>query len=131
MSMKPRNYQPKHRRDSNRNFNGRKRIDAMYDTEWESYRESFLRINPECYACGETATVVDHLRPHKGDETLFKKTDNHIPLCAICHNTVTTLFDRNFRIGSPITKKIEWLNRNRAGNRDWVPRRVKVLPKYG
>ena len=65
-------------------FNGRAAIDAMYDETWERYRRSYLNINRYCYCCGKDATVVDHLVPHKGDEMLFKKTDNHIPLCAKC-----------------------------------------------
>tara|TARA_R110000868_G_scaffold279658_2_gene539705 strand:- start:204 stop:599 length:396 start_codon:yes stop_codon:yes gene_type:complete len=131
--MKPRqrNYQPGHRRDPNRKFNGRKEIDALYDKQWEAYRLKFLAINRECYACGKAAEVVDHLKPHKGSILLFKQTDNHIPLCIKCHNTVTTKFDRHYREGNPITDKILWLNRNRIPTESWTPKRVKVMPSYG
>ncbi len=124
--MSQRNFQPKHRTVTSRSFNGRRDIDRMYDTKWEEYRKRFLAVNPKCYACNEYAIVVDHLIPHKGDEKLFKKLDNHIQLCVKCHNTVTTKFDRDYRPGNPVTKKIEWLNRNRTE----VGARVKVLPYY-
>lgn len=128
--MGQRNFKPKHRATGGRKFNGRKHIDEMYDHAWEKYRRRFLEINPQCYACGKPATVVDHLKPHQGDEKLFKQTDNHIPLCVTCHNTVTTMFDRNYRAGNPITDKIKWLSRNRIPGTKTAWRRVKVLPYY-
>lgn len=128
--MGQRNFKPRHARHSGRAFNGRKHIDDMYDGSWEKYRTRFLAENPECYACGARAEVVDHLKPHQGDETLFKKTDNHIPLCITCHNRVTALFDRRYRAGDSISEKIKWLNRNRIPGSGWNPRRVKVLPDY-
>lgn len=33
------------------------------------------------------ATVVDHIIPHRGDETLFWDPINHQALCAPCHNS--------------------------------------------
>jgi 5-methylcytosine-specific restriction endonuclease McrA len=129
--MSQRNYQPNHKRqNSSRTFNGRKHIDDMYDSKWESYRQRFLKFNSECYACGKPAVVVDHLKPHQGDVKLFKKLDNHIPLCVVCHNTVTTLFDRKYRAGNPITPKISWLNRKRIPGGSWNPKKVKVLISY-
>lgn len=124
------NFVPPHRKGSCRSFNGRARIDAMYDHNWERYRVRFLRENPECYACKKAAIVVDHLVPHQGDARLFEKLDNHIPLCIPCHNTVTTKFDRNYRAGNPVTEKIKWLNRNRITGDGGNPRRVKVLSHY-
>lgn len=32
------------------------------------------------------ADTVDHIKPHKGDETLFWDPDNLQSLCASCHN---------------------------------------------
>ena len=31
------------------------------------------------------ASVVDHIRPHRGDQTLFWDQDNWQPLCKDCH----------------------------------------------
>lgn len=127
--MGQRNFQPKHRRPV-KAFNGRAHIDAMYDKNWERYRARFLAINTECYACGVRAEAVDHLKPHLGDEFLFKKTNNHIPLCISCHNTITSLFDRKYRAGGSIDEKIKWLSRKRIPGGEWNPKKVKVLPNY-
>ena len=50
-----------------------------------------LSANPLCILCNEhgrvtAATVVDHIRPHKGDEQLFFNPDNLQSLCAPCHD---------------------------------------------
>lgn len=121
-------YKPRHKKSPGRTFNYRKDIDNLYDRAWEAYRTEFLKHNHQCYSCGQFATVVDHLIPHKGDIVLFQKLDNHIPLCQKCHNTVTTKFDRNFVVGYPIGPKLTWIGRNRA--RMDVTTRVKVMPSY-
>lgn len=126
--MGSRQFKPRHREGPGRSFNGRKSIDMMYDTAWEKYRLRFLAENPRCYSCGVIAVVVDHLKPHKGDENLFKQLDNHIPLCKRCHDTVTTLFDRRYRIGATITPKIQWLQLSRS--KFDLTFKVKVLPSY-
>ena len=117
-------------KDFGRKHNGRANIDAMYDKDWERYRKRFLAVNSECYACGSLAIVVDHLMPHQGDEKLFKKLDNHIPLCIVCHNTATSLFDKKYVRGNPIDKKIAWLNSNRFPTDNWIPKKVRVLSSY-
>jgi 5-methylcytosine-specific restriction endonuclease McrA len=114
--------------NASKKFNGRQNIDDMYDSSWEKYRIKFLAVNPRCYSCGDKATVVDHVTPHKGDDKLFKQLDNHIPLCSRCHNTITTKFDRNYRVGSLIINKLKWITANRV--RNLIDSRVKVLPKY-
>jgi 5-methylcytosine-specific restriction protein A len=129
MVKKSRNYQPRHKREpTGRKFNGRKVIDSMYDEAWVRYRAKFLKENPRCYACGEPATVTDHLRPHQGDKGLFEKTDNHIPLCKRDHDTVTAKFDMRFKAGNSIEPKIRWLSQLRAMR--GLTFRVKVLPSY-
>lgn len=111
-----------------KSFNGRKMIDALYDKKWELYSRIFLKENPICYSCGSKSEAVDHIRPHKGDVVLFKKLDNHLPLCHKCHNTVTTRFDRNYRPGQPITEKLQWIAQKRSEHRVTV--RVRVLASY-
>lgn len=124
-----RNFQPKHLKNNHRSFNGRKKIDAMYDSKWESYRRRFLDVNPECYACGHPATVVDHIQAHKGDINLFWKVDNYIPLCVVDHNTVTTKFERKQTGLATVVKKIKWLNDKRLSL--GLSKKVKVLPFEG
>jgi 5-methylcytosine-specific restriction endonuclease McrA len=96
------------------------------NVNWVEFRNEFLRINPRCYACGNRATVADHFVAFKGNKELFWKPDNFIPLCKLCHDTVTGYFDQ---FAVPKTKeKLEWLNHQRAKNE--IDVRVKiVVPK--
>lgn len=53
-------------------------------------RDHLLSRHPWCVICRRMgrltrATVVDHIRPHKGDPRLFFDYDNLQPLCASCH----------------------------------------------
>lgn len=94
-------------------FDANSHLKAMYKTpEWESFRARFLYLNPRCYACGEDSVAVDHLIAHKGDELLFKKPDNMIPLCVKCHNTVTAKFDRFPK--QKYREKLVWLSYQRV-----------------
>ncbi len=129
--MAQKNFKPLHQKHKPNKVHDplRQKTQAMYQTTaWQKYRTRFLQTNPECYACGAKATVVDHVTPHRGDENLFKQTDNHIPLCVEHHNKVTALFDKR---RMPVEKKIAWLNAQRHnGTTEWRPKRVKVLPSY-
>lgn len=125
--MGQRNYKPRHQ-GAGRTFNGRKHIDNLYDSAWEKYRHRFLAKNNRCYRCGSPATVVDHLIPHKGDQKLFEKTDNHIPLCKSCHDQCTGYFDRKYKVGSSIKDKVDWMKWRRAALS--LTFKVIVLPNY-
>jgi len=131
------NYVPRHRRDGGsfrpREHNPeRDRKQALYrgDSSWRNYCARFLAVNPKCYACGSPAKVVDHLVPHKGDVHLFRKLDNHIPLCERDHNYVSAKFDYKFKVGVTLVAKIGWLNSRRIPTDDWTPAPVKVLPSF-
>ena len=41
------------------------------------------------------ATVVDHIKPHRGDAKLFWDETNWQPLCKSCHDHKTMTEDRN------------------------------------
>lgn len=65
-----------------------------YGSRWRRYRLAFLTANPLCIHCladGVTtpATVVDHIKPHRGDARLFWDPDNHQPLCKRHHDAKT------------------------------------------
>ena len=65
-----------------------------YGARWQRARLAHLTQEPLCRAClttGHTtaATVVDHIRPHRGDLDLFWNAANWQSLCARCHNTKT------------------------------------------
>lgn len=126
-SMKKQRIFKRKRESSNKRFNPRKDRDKMYDSTWSIYARIFLNVNKNCYACGKHASVVDHLVPHKGDEALFKKVDNHIPLCKKHHDTITALFDRH---DIPKYKeKLEYLAKIRLET--GTTSVVRVLPRYG
>lgn len=67
-----------------------------YDEKWRKYRKWFLSLHPLCVRCGRAATVVDHIRPHKGDARLFWDGGNHQALCKRCHDTKTASEDGGF-----------------------------------
>ena len=66
----------------------------LYDTpRWKRERAAFLASHPLCAYCdrvGRTrkARVVDHVRPHRGNEALFWDRGNWQPLCKPCHDSV-------------------------------------------
>ncbi len=62
-----------------------------YDRRWRRARVAFLVRHPLCLMCKAaghlaTASVVDHIVPHKGDRKLFWDGKNWQALCASCHN---------------------------------------------
>ena len=72
-----------------------------YTYKWQQYRLHFLQFNPLCAECERNnkvtaATVVDHIKPHKGDEVLFWDSKNHQSLCKQCHDVKTATKDGGF-----------------------------------
>lgn len=86
----------RHRREEQREYNLRRGSSARqgYGSRWRRAREIFLAAHPLCEAClceGRTvaATVVDHIRPHRGSPELFWDEDNWQALCKSCHDRKT------------------------------------------
>ena len=51
-----------------------------YNSAWQKARQEYLNGHPLCAECAKRgvftkATVVDHIRPHRGDFTLFWDRD--------------------------------------------------------
>jgi len=72
-----------------------------YDTRWRKARLMYLRAHPLCHHCldlgiSTSATVVDHITPHRGNTELFWETDNWQPLCKSCHDRKTAGEDGGF-----------------------------------
>lgn len=72
-----------------------------YGARWRRYRKYFLTIHPLCVICKKqnmitSATVVDHIIPHKGDMKLFWDKTNHQGLCKCHHDTKTAREDGGF-----------------------------------
>ncbi|MBN8916241.1 MAG: HNH endonuclease [Rhizobiales bacterium] len=60
--------------------------DRGYSSKWDRARAGFLAKHPLC-RCGAKATIVDHIRPHRGDVNLFWDRKNWQPLCVRCHSS--------------------------------------------
>lgn len=70
-----------------------------YDSRWRKARKHYLKLYPLCVNCkaqGQLtkATVVDHIRPHRGDRQLFWDETNWQSLCKSCHDHKTMTSDR-------------------------------------
>ncbi len=71
-----------------------------YSSKWQRVSKAYLRKHPlcvKCYADGKfvTATVVDHIIPHRGDAALMWDEANWQALCKPCHDKKTGLEDSN------------------------------------
>ena len=69
-----------------------------YGSQWNKARKMYLAAHPLCEQCLKEgrytkATVVDHIRPHRGDPELFWNPDNWQALCKPCHDKKTGEFD--------------------------------------
>ncbi len=65
-----------------------------YDSKWRRDRKMYLTDNPLCVECLKigklvTATVVDHIIPHKGNYELFSDVSNWQALCKHHHDSKT------------------------------------------
>ena len=70
-----------------------------YTSKWNKARARFLGKHPLCEHCLKKniytkAVVVDHVTPHRGDETLFWNENNWQALCKSCHDRKTMTADR-------------------------------------
>lgn len=68
---------------------------SLYDARWQKYRKGFLQRHRRCKMCGASATVVDHIKPHRGNWLLFWDVRNWQALCARCHNSVKQASESN------------------------------------
>lgn len=69
------------------------RFPHLYNSKrWRYLRERRLNAEPLCRFClnrqrVEPAIVVDHIRPHRGNEALFFDYSNTQSLCKRCHDS--------------------------------------------
>lgn len=74
---------------------------GLYDrSEWKRLRREQLRREPFCVFCrlvGRTApaVIVDHIKPHRGDESLFFDAANLQSLCKSCHDGIKQRFEKS------------------------------------
>lgn len=88
-------HQPKGKRQDCRSDQA-KEWHKLYNTKlWtETLRPGQLLREPFCRECTKRglrvrATDVDHIKPHRGDMTLFADPDNLESLCHSCHSAKT------------------------------------------
>ena len=72
-----------------------------YDTNWRKLRNYHLMVNPLCVMCEKEgyiriAQVVDHIIPHKGDNSLRLDPNNLQSLCKRHHDQKTATEDGGF-----------------------------------
>ena len=73
-----------------------------YGYAWQKARLRFLQANPLCVYCGQdgrvtAANVVDHIVPHKGDQTLFWDEANWQALCKSHHDSDKQMAEKSGR----------------------------------
>jgi len=76
-----------------------------YGSRWQKARATFLLRHPLCVchlANGrvEPATVVDHIVPHQGDQSLFWDSGNWQALCQSCHDSIKARVEDAFLKGN-------------------------------
>lgn len=93
-------YCDKHKKMIDSDYNKTSRpFKYLYNTSrWKTLRKQFLREHPLCEECkkngvAKAATVVDHIKPHQGDEELFWDQNNWQSLCKHCHDQKTVKED--------------------------------------
>ncbi len=85
-----------------------------YDNRWDRAAATFKQRHPYCLGCAATGRqtnteVVDHVEPHKGDQTKFWDTSRWQPACAWHHNAIKPEMERMFLLGQ-VTVDDLWLN---------------------
>ncbi|WP_069648969.1 HNH endonuclease [Caloranaerobacter ferrireducens] len=92
-------YCEKHQKEETKKYNRSRKYKKLYNSSrWQRLRKKVLTKHPLCVECEKagrltTATVVDHIIPHRGDEDLFWDEDNLQSLCKSCHDKKTARED--------------------------------------
>ena len=83
-------HKPKYRRRASAEYHGWYLLPVWTD----DLRPGQLLHEPFCRECARRgmrtpATVVDHIRPHRGDWAMFVDKANHQSMCKSCHDRKT------------------------------------------
>lgn len=78
-----------------------------YGYKWQRARKQWLAQHPLCVMCKAqgyitAATVVDHIKPHKGDLRLFWDTSNWQSLCKRHHDSDKQMLERHGHVKAVI-----------------------------
>lgn len=93
-------YCSKHKKKESSQYDKNSRpFKYLYNSSrWKKLRKHFLQEHPLCEECKKnglvkTATIVDHIQSHKGNEELFWDESNWQALCKECHDKKTAKED--------------------------------------
>ena len=96
----PQHQRQHYRRDTQQRGTARER---GYSRAWQQARLIWLAAHPLCAdpfgthgPILVTASVVDHIVPHRGDAATFWRHDNLQSLCKACHDRKTVREDGGF-----------------------------------
>ena len=69
-----------------------------YDAAWQKLRKEHLAAHPACVTCGKIhkSNHVDHIIPHKGNDTLRLDRRNLQTKCHSHHSSKTATHDGGF-----------------------------------
>ena len=99
---------------------GHKKKHPLYGTKaWHRLRTKQLMSSPLCGYCLQigitrAAQVVDHIKPHKGDTSLFHDPENLQSLCKPCHDRHKQRLERTGQLpgngidGMPLDSRHHW-----------------------
>jgi 5-methylcytosine-specific restriction protein A len=90
-----------------------------YTNRWNIARTAYLRKHPLCVRCRQAgrisaASVVNHIKPHKGDMKLFWDSSNWESVCKTCHDSAIQKQERTGIVvgssldGRPIDPNHHW-----------------------
>jgi len=96
-------YCDKHKKQTRSQYDDRRGTAAQrgYGSRWQKARKVYLAKHPLCRHCEQEgkvvpATVVDHIKPHKGNKRLFWDSSNWQSLCKRHHDIKTANEDGGF-----------------------------------
>jgi 5-methylcytosine-specific restriction enzyme A len=98
-------------------------MSKLYGRRWRRARLQFLHEHPLCVMCQQAgriaaATVVDHITPHREDETLFWDRENWQALCTTHHNATKQSMEKGGKaegcndFGEPLNINDRWFHKN-------------------
>lgn len=101
MPMRPSTHKPVQRVTERHGDAQQAALKRLYGYAWQKASKAFLAENPLCTTCSEAgklvaAAEVDHIKPHRGNRTMFWDKSNWQPLCKPCHSRKTATEDGGF-----------------------------------